>query len=1155
MPAFAMHGLRRMFPVALAVLLALPGGDAVAGSIGFRTDAEVKAGPGVDVEITLTHTGDEAADDVNVTAELLDRKVEGTGVASLRPGQKHVWHLHLFDEIPSGVYAIVVRTRYADANGYPFETVSTANATVGVQPGARISGSVNVPSLTVDGQASAKLTLKLPPERAGAVEVEIVAPSGLEISPVRVPVAFDGAGKATANFEIRNRKLLAGTTVNVFAIVAGTNAGTPQVDTVRGSVRITEAPPRFKSPMYYQFALALLVLLALLEAIARRSGAAPARATNLRRTIPAGFEFLCVIAASAFLCWIYPWKELLTVSVTAGGDTASHFYPTLIMHDVLIPRLQWTGWTMGNYAGFPIFHFYSTLPFFVIGALGYLFPLEITFKLVTLIGPTALPLAAAYLFWAWGYRRGGPILAAGSVLPFLFQQGNSMWGGNIPSVLAGEFCHSIGLALSLVFVGHLHRLSRGIGSWVVSGLLLAAVGLSHAFAFIGTLWFALWYLRPRADSALVLPRIAPAFVLAALLLAFWGFPLLPRVKFTTEWTMIWNIRQWTEVVPELLWPAGILAALCTLMMAVGLKRFEADRHGLMLFALFGSAVLYCISPVTGFPDIRFVPIGQIFIGFLAADLVTWAGSRLRFPGVFAAAGLLLCMGWAHQHIGYLPSWLNWNYSGYEGKPAWSLFHAINEHVRGDLNSPRMVFEHAQTHNRFGSSRAFENLPLFAGRSTLEGVFHQVSPNSPFVFYIQSEASEKASGPFHQYTYARLNPANALPHFRVYNVGTIVVTSEKARAAYDANPNYRRTFHQGNYSVYDIPSGVTGYVVPASHQPVLYTGPDYRTAFYRWFKHPELLDLPLVPLDISGDEAIKEFPLQTASVRDIPRVPIAGDCQVTSTLEQERITFDTTCPGRPHIVKVSYFPRWRATDGSPIHLVSPGFMLVTPRTGHFEMVYSERALDWFALATTWLGLAWAGAAAANPRVRRATARGAVAVFRPIGEAMTPPRIRVTLNVVLLIACAVAAAKVRYDIRNGDSTFRAGQTAYQERRFEDVVRLHGEYLLDDKDSSKNATALLQLGTAYSDLSRPELAIDTFERLLFNFPNIENGAHTLFHLAKNYAAMDNRQRATEYAMLLEQKYAETTWPKRLRKEMPGLLPNTEPPVSVPGIEGAGK
>lgn len=859
---------------------------------------------------------------------------------------------------------------------------------------------------------------------------------------------------------------------------------------------------------------------------------------NLRRTIPAGFELTCVVAAAAFLCWIYPWGDLLTRSVTAGGDTASHFYPAKLMHELLIPNFQWTGWTMGNYAGFPIFHFYSTLPFFLIGALGYLIPLEISFKLITLVGPTTLPLAAGYLFWALGYRRGGPILAAGSVLPFLFQQGNSMWGGNIPSVLAGEFCHGIGLSLSLVFLGHLHRLSRGMGSWVVSGLILAAVGLSHAFAFIGALWFALWYFRPREDAPLVIPRIAPAFVLAAMLIAFWGFPLIPRVKFTTEWTMIWNIHAWTEVLPELLWPAAALAGLNLLLTIARVKRYDPDRQGMMFFIIFGSAVLYCVSPVTGFPDIRFVPIGQVFIGFLAADVLVWLGTPLRFPGVYAAAGLLLCMGWANQHMGYLPSWLTWNYSGYEGKPTWELFHAINDHVRGDLNSPRMVFEHSQAHNRFGSSRAFENLPLFAGRSTLEGVFHQVSPNSPFVFYIQSEVGEKASGPFHQYSYARLNPDAALAHLRAYNVGTIVATSEKARAAYDAHPSYQRTFEKGGYAVYDIPEAVTGYVVPATNQPVLYSGPDYLTAFYRWFKHPELLDIPVVPEAISGSSASAEFSLQTESVRNLPRVPIDGDCTVTTNLEHERISFDTTCPGRPHIVKVSYFPRWRTSDGSPIHLVAPGFMLVTPSTEHFEILYSEAPLDWFALATTWLGLLLVGVATVSPRARRGVAQFSVRTLRPVAEALSSTRVRGPLNVVVLVVFATSGAFVRYELRDIDASFREGQTAYQERRFEDVIRIHGEYIRKDSDSPKNATALLQLATAYSELGKNELAIDAFERLRFNFPNIDYGAHTLFHLARNYSAIGDRDEAAQLADQLEKGYGETGWPKRLRKENPEIF-----------------
>jgi len=359
----------------------------------------------------------------------------------------------------------------------------------------------------------------------------------------------------------------------------------------------------------------------------------------------------------------------------------------------------------------------------------------------------------------------------------------------------------------------------------------------------------------------------------------------------------------------------------------------------------------------------------------------------------------------------------------------------------------------------------------------------------------------------------------------------------------------------------VPDGVTGYVVPAANQPVLYTGPNYLADFYRWFKHPELLDLPLVPVQISGDDARGRFALQTDTIRNIPRTPIVGDCKVTSHLEQESITFDTTCPGRPHIVKVSYFPRWRTSDGSPIDLVSPGFMLVTPSSTHFEMVYSETGLDWFALATTWAGLLWAGAAVVNGRVRRGTTKVATSVFGPPWRAMQPARVRIPLNALLIVGCVVAGAAVRYQIRDVDSTFREGQAAFQERRFEDVVRVFSEFVREDSDRPKIATALLQLGTAYSELGQSELAIATLERLRFEFPNIDYGAHAGYHLVRNRRKTGDREQAAREAVTLERDYAESSWAKRTRKEFPDLFPPlvpapapSAPAASVPVGDSAG-
>lgn len=272
----ALATARVLHAAALATALLLPAGPVLAGSIGFRTDAEVTAGPGIDVKVTLTHTGDEKADDVTVVAELLDRRIEGTRVAAMDPGRSETWDLHLFDELPKGVYVIVLRTRYTDTNGYPFETVSTATATVGVQPAPRIFGNLDLPRIPVDGETSGKLVAKRPPGRSGDYQVRLLAPAGLDVDPKEARLAFDATGRASADFRVRNRKLLQGTTVNVFALVDGNANGHPQTDAIRAAVRITAATPKVSSPLFYTAAAATFLLLVVLEAAAWR--------TNVRST-------------------------------------------------------------------------------------------------------------------------------------------------------------------------------------------------------------------------------------------------------------------------------------------------------------------------------------------------------------------------------------------------------------------------------------------------------------------------------------------------------------------------------------------------------------------------------------------------------------------------------------------------------------------------------------------------------------------------------------------------------------------------------------------------------------------------------------------------------------------------------------------------------
>jgi hypothetical protein len=66
--------------------------------------------------------------------------------------------------------------------------------------------------------------------------------------------------------------------------------------------------------------------------------------------------------------------------------------------------------------------------------------------------------------------------------------------------------------------------------------------------------------------------------------------------------------------------------------------------------------------------------------------------------------------------------------------------------------------------------------------------------------------------------------------------------------------------------------------------------------------------------------------------------------VRSRLEGETLTIDTSAPGHPLLVKMSYHPRWRAEGADGPYPVSPALMLVIPRGEHVRLVYGPTRWD-------------------------------------------------------------------------------------------------------------------------------------------------------------------------------------------------------------------
>ncbi len=243
---------------------------------------------------------------------------------------------------------------------------------------------------------------------------------------------------------------------------------------------------------------------------------------------------VAVVACCCVFVWLHLQPHLLLRNTTpSGGDMGAHVWGPAYLRDNLLPSGRITGWTMDWYDGFPALTFYFPLPSLMIALLSFLLPYGIAFKLITVLGLVSLPASAAAFGALSGMRRPYAACLAVATVPFLFDRGWSIYGGNVGSTLAGEFSFSISLSFALLFLGVLAR-SLDTGKhrgWAI--VLLGGTALCHILPTIFAIVAA-------AVMVLILPRvkrIALAATVGLLGLAVTGFWLVPfgaRLSLTND---------------------------------------------------------------------------------------------------------------------------------------------------------------------------------------------------------------------------------------------------------------------------------------------------------------------------------------------------------------------------------------------------------------------------------------------------------------------------------------------------------------------------------------------------------------------------------------------------------------------------------------------
>jgi hypothetical protein len=723
----------------------------------------------------------------------------------------------------------------------------------------------------------------------------------------------------------------------------------------------------------------------------------------------------------------------------------------------------------------------------------------------------------------------GPAIGASLVLLFLFQHGNSAWGGNLASTLAGEFAFSISLPLALAYLAWHERGASRRGAAVVSVLLIALVAVTHAYTviWIGLASGILAVLGPR--PVIRAARTAALYLAAAALCAFWLLPLLWYSPWTTAFRHVWIINSIGEVFPPPLWPVAAAAAGAPIALA---RWHPAElgahwRESSILYAAAAAAGLaYAGAPNFGIVDTRFLPFLQLSLCLLAAAGVGHVLHRTRFAAWSVPIAFVACAGLVHADATRLASWATWNYEGFERKPLWPVYQQIIEAVRGGPDEPRVAYEHSPDHEALGTIRAFENLPLFSGRSTLEGVNFQASVTAPFVFYVQSEISRVMSCPFGEWGCSRPDLEAGIEHLRMMHASELILRSDTMKAAASRVTDLELTGAYGPYALYRITGPRAGYGIALADPPYAVVTDDWKSEAYRWFKRARSAD-PIPVFVRNRQEADAVF----GAVRDglppvVPRAAPSGapPPPLIETFESERLVLEGLSPGRAVVIRLSYHPRWQSTSGERVWLAGPGFMLVIPQGNRLELVYGTglpvvagRLISGAAALTL---LVLASGVRFRPWWSRGETRRAAWVPRQGGER--------AIRVVFCVSCAAAIIGLGIHARYQDA---------------DIVYRHGQRQLDGGDRGappprfRQARALAPLSNTaihatYFEaitLYRQERWAEAgrvFQTLVETFPEAHAAAEAVYHMGLCAERLGRRPAALEHFRTVRQLFPETIW-----------------------------
>jgi hypothetical protein len=330
------------------------------------------------------------------------------------------------------------------------------------------------------------------------------------------------------------------------------------------------------------------------------------------------------------------------------------------------------------------------------------------------------------------------------------------------------------------------------------------------------------------------------------------------------------------------------------------------------------------------------------------------------------------LAFTNQARSLVPSWADWNYSGYEEKPSYGEYrHVVTTMatVGEERGCGRAMWEYEKGLDRYGTPMALMLLPHWTDGciGSMEGLYFESSATTPFHFLNQSILSESPSRAQRDLPYQGFDIATGVAQLQVMGVRYYLAQTDSAIAAARQQPDLTEVADAQPFVVFEVAG--SGLVQGLAVEPVVAEGrsaeevagpagdPESLSRFdVGWLSqavtyYNDPASFPAMPAEDGPPGWVRQELLSPGAGTAVEPARVSD-----ITVGDDSVGFSVDRTGLPVLVKVSYFPNWEVEGAEGPWRVGPNLMVVVPTADRVEMTYGQTAVDLGGQLLSLIGLA-------------------------------------------------------------------------------------------------------------------------------------------------------------------------------------------------------